>query len=92
MALHTGVEYCLFVLGLTRASSQINVNVLHTFLYYFHKRSLVVYNGLIMDATIIPSTKYVAPETEVMTIQPGSIVMQSPGGGGSENPGGGQGF
>ena len=51
-----------------------------------------MYNGLIMDATIIPSTKYVAPETEVMTIQPGSIVMQSPGGGGSENPGGGQGF
>lgn len=45
-----------------------------------------------MDSAIILLKKYVTPEVEIMTIQPGSMILQSPGGGGTENPGGGQGF
>ena len=56
------------------------------------KRSLVTTTGQLMDSAIIQLKKYVTPEVEIMTIQPGSMILQSPGGGGTENPGGGQGF
>ena len=67
---HTGVEYCLFVLGFARAPSQIN-ELLHTFLL-LSTNSGAYWNGLSIEM----KQSYEFPVVEEIMISPMKALLQ----------------
>ena len=76
---HTGVGYCLFAFGQSRASVQIN-ELLHTFFVCFAHRSKGEGHVMMMNNTDMHKEEaYVSPEMEVLQVALQFRLMEGTG-------------